>query len=312
MNITDLYDEHRVDYRLPGQHHHAHGDWVQVDCPYCSPGWSHYRLGWNRRKRFYNCWACGPHRTGETLMALLAVRPDEAMRLAKELRSGDDTSPHIQAVERRGTLVLPPGLQSMGDYHKKYLKERRFDPKRIAATWGVKGLWLTHPQMYCWRLWIPIHNKTGELVSWTTRSIGNHPKRYLRARPSQEKVNANYLLYGEHRVEGHAVVVHEGPTDVWATGPGAVATLGLTITMQQVYKIAQYPVRVVCFDGEVEAQKRADFLCEQLAPFPGDTIRVRLEHGKDAADCLKTRKGRSELDALRSRFLAEPAVPRQS
>jgi hypothetical protein len=44
VNIADLYSEHGVEFRRPGEHHHAHGDWVQADCPYCSPNWQHFRL----------------------------------------------------------------------------------------------------------------------------------------------------------------------------------------------------------------------------------------------------------------------------
>lgn len=122
------------------------------------------------------------------------------------------------------------------------------------------------------------------MVSWTTRTIGNGV-RYLSARPEEEKLNHRHLLYGEDLVPGHAIIVHEGPADVWRTGPGAVATFGTGFQRSQILKLSRYPTRVVCFDNEPAAQEMADKLCDLLVPFPGRTINVRLESGKDAADC---------------------------
>jgi hypothetical protein len=307
MTIIELCQEYNIEYREPGTHHHAHGPWIQTDCPYCSPNWGSFRLGFHTGKRYFNCYACGAHRTGETLALMLNLTPDQAFKLSKELRSGDDHNPHIRAVERRGTLVLPQGVGPMAFTRRKYLENRGFDPKKIARTWEVQGIGISD-RMYAWRLFIPIHDRSGKMVSWTSRATDKRQwKRYCAAKPSQEEVNARYLLYGEHLVKGHAIVVHEGCTDVWATGPGAVAVSGLNVSMQQVYKISQYPVRVICFDNEDAAQKRADFLCEQLAPFPGETIRVRLEHSKDAGSAVTTGKGRRELTALRETYLANTA-----
>lgn len=301
MTFEEVFQEHSVDYRSPGEHHHAHGEWIQTDCPYCSPGWSSFRLGWHTRKRYANCYVCGPQRTGETLALLLRIPPDEAMKLARALRS-EDPHPSVQCKDIRGTLVIPPGLNRLAPAHRRYLEKRGFNPKEIVKTWDVEAFRIAG--RYSWRLFIPIHDRSGKVVSWTTRSIAeNTGHRYIRARAKQEEVNANYLLYGEHLVPGHAVVVHEGHLDAWATGPGSTALGGLNVSMQQVYKIAQYPVRVICLDNEPDAQKVADALCEQLAPMPGETIRVQLQHGKDAADCLLSRKGRAELEELREKFL---------
>jgi hypothetical protein len=89
------------------------------------------------------------------------------------------------------------------------------------------------------------------------------------------------LLYGEDYCRD-AIVVTEGPTDAWRIGPGAVATFGLAYSRAQVLRISRYPLRVICFDSEPEAQRQARRMRDELTAFPGETVIVRLD-SKDAA-----------------------------
>jgi len=168
------------------------------------------------------------------------------------------------------------------------------DPEQIQERWGVRAIGLA-PNL-AWRLWIPIHLH-GEVVSWTTRSIGDKGTRYISAAPDQEAVPHRELLYGEDRA-GHAVVVCEGPVDVWRLGPGAVATMGVGYTPAQVERISHHTLRVICFDGEMAAQRRAGRLADELVGFPGKTVVVELESGKDVAEADE-----EEIKQLRKEFL---------
>ena len=89
-------------------------------------------------------------------------------------------------------------------------------------------------------------------------------------------MNHKELLYGEDYCRG-SVIIHEGPTDVWRTGPGAVALLGTGFTDAQVLRLSHYGLRIVCFDSEPAAQRRANKLCSLLDGFPGETINVVLD-----------------------------------
>jgi DNA primase len=84
-----------------------------------------------------------------------------------------------------------------------------------------------------------------------------------------------------------------------AIGPGAVATFGVNYTQEQAAKIARYPVRVICFDSESQAQKQAKKLLDTLTPLPGETHNIVLESGKDPAECDP-----SEIAELRAKFLS--------
>ena len=137
----------------------------------------------------------------------------------------------------------------------------------------------------------------GKLVTWTTRSIGNGPTRYVSAPKNCEGIPIKETLYGEDYAR-QAVVVCEGPTDVWAMGPGAVATFGLNVTESQILRLSAYHVRAICFDNQPEAQVRAKVLVQDLSCLPGATYNIRLESGKDPAEA-----DREEIEGIRREFL---------
>jgi hypothetical protein len=146
-----------------------------------------------------------------------------------------------------------------------------------------------------WRIWIPI-TQDDRLVSWTSRAIGKTERRWMTCPAEKEVVDHRTILYGEEYCR-HAIIVVEGPPDVWKVGPGAVCPLGLGISVEQKARIAKYPVRAICFDNEPDAQKRARELANELSVLPGDTYVVCL----DAADPAEASD--EEIHELRKEFL---------
>lgn len=277
MNLVDLLEERRVDFKRAGEHHHVRDGFIGLDCPFCSVGTRRYRLGYNLAHGYFTCWTCGFHNAAETLALVLGVSRPEAGKLAAGLES--------VWTERRqkvkGRYKEPAGLTPLLDPHVRYLRSRGLDPAEAVRLWGAKALGV-HARLP-WRLWLPI-TRRGELVSWTTRSLApKAARRYVNARPDEESVPAKDLLYGEDLVPGAAVVVVEGPLDVWRIGPGTVATMGSRVGAEQVRKIARYPNRLLCFDSEPDAQKRATALMDDLAVLPGATYNLVLD-SKDAGE----------------------------
>ena len=290
-NIIQFLEEHGIDYRECGDHHHVSSDeWVNIDCPYCSPRSLRFRMGYNKEKGFVTCWTCGRHPLVESLAEATGL---PFGRIRESLKGV--TREWVRTEEVRGKLVLPMGIKPLGRLHRQYLKKRGFDPDEIASVWGVQGIGLA--VKLSWRLFIPIHHK-GEVVSWTTRAIGEEVRaRYVNADKHEEKIPASDLLYGEDHAT-HCIVVVEGPIDAWAIGKGAVAIMGLkkeSYKRKQVARIASYPVRYICFDNEEMAQRRARRLAKEVSVFPGKTSVLRLEQGKDAASTTKR-----ELREIRS------------
>jgi DNA primase len=161
-------------------------------------------------------------------------------------------------------------------------------------VWGVKGIGLE--ARLSWRIWIPIHRR-GETVRWTTRRIGGMGIRYITAKPDEEVMPAKSLLFGADFVR-HAAVICEGPFDAMRLGPGAVATMGLTYTQDQVARMARWPVRVICFDNTPTAQRQADKLAKALSVFPGTTTKIVAETGEDVAEADE-----DEVKTIRETFL---------
>jgi hypothetical protein len=227
-------------------------------------------MGYSKERHLVNCWVCGTHGLAETLAELFNVTIREAFHLLQQVKK----ERHIAEVKRSGKLVIPKGVGPLKKRHRDYLKGRNYNVKHIQSLFHIQGI--GRATQLSWRIFIPIHLKS-EIVSWTTRSITeSHSYRYLSAGPLTEAVPHKDLLYAEEFAR-HAIIVTEGPLDVWRFGPGAVATFGTAFTHAQVLRMTKFPVRAVCFDNEKIAQKRAKRLVSMLAGFPGETYHIEID-----------------------------------
>jgi len=276
MNISDCLQQLGIPYITEG-HHHCTDGFVQIDCPFCSKDSQHWRMGINSRYLYATCWTCGRH----GLLESLAASSGQSIRAIKGFvcEVEGESGPAQEKPRPSGVLRLPAGRGPLLEPHRRYLKRRGFDPDEIVRLWGVEGIGPLGK--YAWRLMIPIHLH-GEIVSFTTRAISDkHGLRYRSAEPKDEKYLHKDLLYGEDYCR-HALIVVEGPLDVWAIGPGAVCTFG-PVTAAQRLRISKYAVRCLCMDNEPAAQAKARELMDELSVFPGETYNVTFSRGKDAS-----------------------------
>lgn len=283
MNLVEILQQQGVEGKSKGEHHHARGQWVQYDCPFCGKGTSKYHMGFNPRGVYFNCYKCGPHDAVKTVSEMLGVTWQQALALVKSADGGRAPElPDKPTVKRK--LTLPYGLLPLARSHRDYLRERGFDPDEIIETWKVQGLCVAPPLSH--RIFIPIFNRGGEMVSWTTRSIARNVElRYVSAGEHQEKESHKTLLYGEHKVTGFtSICCVEGPISMWAIGTGCVATCGTGFKREQALKLARYGTVYVCFDAEPVAQRRAKELCDFLLPMC-EVYNVVLSN-KDPADTM--------------------------
>lgn len=288
MTIIDILEEYNIPHVGEG-HRHGRPGWVQIDCPYCGPYSGKYHLGLSLATGAASCWRCGGHNAALVLATITDQKPGVISNRLKEV------TPTAIMAPRRGQFCRPRGVGPLVRGHCHYLRERGLDPDRVARLWGVQGI--AQSTHLPWRLYIPIIHH-GLEVSWTTRSIRPDEKmRYISAPAKDEAIPHKSILYGSDYAQ-HAIIIHEGPVDVWATGPGAVAVCGTAYTTWQIAAMAKYPVRVICFDAEPVAQQRARALANALSVYPGTTHNVTLETGKDAAEA-----GPEEIEELRETFL---------
>lgn len=294
MNVVEVLQELGINFKRAGEHHHVSGQgWLGTDCPNCSPGSGKYKLGIREDTGHTSCWTCGHVDLLEALREL-SGRPTSGII---ELLSGLDRYRIKKQEKVGGKLKLPDGLVwgelRMMPLHRGYLERRGFDVRKLIEFWKLGSIGLA--ARLAWRIFVPIH-LGGKVVSWTTRSVADKGVRYVSAPADCEEVPAKHLLYGEDHVR-HGVIVCEGPADVWKIGPGAVATMGIGWTREQLLRISRFPVRAICFDSEPLAQERAKKLCLALEPFCGTTMRVELD-AKDAGSA-----GGGEIRKLRKAFL---------
>ena len=273
MNLVDILQQYRVDFRRAGESKHVRGEWVGVECQWCGKGTGNFGLGLHPQSLACTCWKCGRHGIADVLIELTG----EPYRVVKALLDG---MPHIRLGEREkppGTLKLPKGLGPLGERHRRYLKGRGLDPDMLAKVWGLQGIGLAARLSH--RIFIPI-KLDDRTVSWTTRATTDDvERRYIAAAANEEAMPAKSLVFGTDHCR-HAIIVVEGPTDVLRIGPGAGGLLGLAYTKEQVRRIAKFPVRAIVMDNEPEAQRRAVALCRELSAMPGRTTRIEI----DAAD----------------------------
>jgi hypothetical protein len=289
MRFAELLEQHDIPYRVAGQHHHAREGWVQFDCPFCH-GPSRFRMGYNEAGRFCNCWTCGTHKLIEVLQQILPPSAIPVALLTLETKS----APRIE--EPVGRLIEPQTDKSFSVAHRNYLHGRGFDVDELLKLWRLRSISID--AKLAWRIYIPIEYR-GKTVSWTTRTIGNAiGAKYLTAKRIEEAIHHKRLLYGQDYAR-NAIVIVEGPGDVWRIGPGAVATFGLNVSKEQILKLTEYPRRVICFDNEPDAQQVARKLATDLMVFPGETIVHELETSKDPGSASER-----ELTELRAYLTA--------
>ena len=287
-SIIELLEEHGIDFKQVGEHKNVRSGFVGVDCPYCGPGSQKYHLGISIESGYASCWQCGYHDLSKVLTQLIGRRIDR--KTLESFRKGKLPTEHPDIRPIR----LPTGRSPLALVHRRYLAGRGLDADLVASRWGLEGIGIH--AILGWRIFIPVH-LNGRIVSWTTRSIGDHPVRYMSANSERDGgMPIKDLLYGEDFAR-HTVVVVEGPADAWKIGPGAAATFGIAFSQEQVVRLSRFPVRVVCFDAEPQAQRAARRLCEALQVFPGETLRVILPSG-DPGEASDT-----EIMKIRQTFL---------
>lgn len=295
MDFIEVLKEHEVEYREYGEHHHVTPGRINIDCPDCSPNSGRFRLGWHLRNKYFSCWSCGKKPSLDCFIELFNLSKYDALQLLKKIDVGEE--PEIPV--RKGRLILPPFLGPLLKPHRDYLLQRgdkcgdsiRFNPDRIEREWGIKGLDHRNP-IIPWHIFIPIH-ADGDIISWTSRAIGAVKKRYLAAEVHQEKISKNSTLYGLDKCK-NTIIVHEGPFDVWATGPGSAALMGLNYTRAQVLAIARFPVRYICLDNAPESKPVAKRLAAEVDTIKKGKTHVITLDAKDAASA-----SRKELKRLR-------------
>ncbi len=260
----------------------GHG-WVGTKCLYCHD--DHNHLGISLTYKNFSCWKCGAVGGLLTLVQDLEdVGYGAALGRIDEFQSLVPFEPEARTRQPSpGVDLLPPDcVGALTGNQKAYLIGRGFDPDVLVDTWGLIGGPMTGSWSY--RIIIPVHLR-GQVVTWIgLDTSGTKDAKYKAAPVERSYVPVSELVYGSDHVEDVAIVV-EGPADVWRMGPGAVAMLGMGVTVDKLKPLLFLNVECyyIMFDAEPLAQQRAKLLADNLALRGHSAEVLELESG-DPAD----------------------------
>jgi DNA primase len=164
------------------------------------------------------------------------------------------------------------------------------------------------------RVMFPIGNRTGRVIAFGGRMIGDGQPKYLNS-PESTLFEKGRVLYGwaaaraglsrESPSAGPGVIVTEGYMDVIALHragfPTAVAPLGTALTdfqLHDLWRLGSEPV--LCFDGDAAGQRAATRALYRALPFLGTGRSLRfasLPAGEDP-DSLIRAEGRTAFEAI--------------
>ena len=164
------------------------------------------------------------------------------------------------------------------------------------------------------RVMFPIGNRTGRVIAFGGRMIGDGQPNYLNS-PESTLFEKGRVLYGwaaaraglsrESPSAGPGVIVTEGYMDVIALHragfPTAVAPLGTALTdfqLHDLWRLGSEPV--LCFDGDAAGQRAAARALYRALPFLGTGRSLRfasLPAGEDP-DSLIRAEGRTAFEAI--------------
>ena len=164
------------------------------------------------------------------------------------------------------------------------------------------------------RVMFPIGDRTGRVIAFGGRLIGDGQPKYLNS-PESPLFEKGRVLYGwaaaragllrEASSAGTGVIVTEGYLDVIALHragfPTAVAPLGTALTdfqLQDLWRLGSEPV--LCFDGDAAGQRAAARALYRALPFLGADRSLRfatLPAGEDPDSLIRT-EGRVAFEAI--------------
>jgi len=269
LDFIKLCEEFNIPH-LESGHHHCHEGWIQTHCPFCTDGSYGWHLGFSIEKGNMNCWSCGSHHVYKFLSIVLQNKGVSVKQILKLYGKDRNIIPKKKAKPRPRKAKKPPPMESLSKVHRRYLKQRNFNPTKLTQEWnldGTKGL----SGEWSWRVITPIFNKSHMIIGYAGRAL--HPDTRPKWKFSNNKdmsEDPKKMIYGIEKIRD-MVLIMEGIPDVWRMGIGSVSIMGIDWKIEQAFILKDFKYRFIMFDPEPKAQKQAQKLAAWLAPFPGET-----------------------------------------
>lgn len=312
--------QHNIEYVTKGPN--TGRDHVSIRCPWCGQNDPSQHMGVSTQGFGYSCWRNSLHRgrAPEKLVQMLlhcdAVRAHEIVYGSAPAVPTQDAMKEQMQRMRGGNLAPVGPLEFLPEFRALNLDSVSAAPyinymwRRGYTDGEIKWLIETYDLQYATkgrfahRLVIPIHDRNGDLMTWTARSVRAQDELRYKAlsmfKPNgippfgrcapKETLFGLPILYRAR--QPRVLVLVEGPFDAWriitiGRGLGVYATclFGMTVQPGQMDELAALSKRfdrvVLLLDPDAEMHRLR--LHQQLAPIRG--IVRRLSGGvKDPAD----------------------------
>lgn len=281
IDFIRLCRDYNIDHRIDVQ------GWVNINCPYHSNGDRGYKGGLNISGGYYNCWTCGVHNVENVLADILDCTYQAANLIVKKYATNEITHKRKKKSKHAKDAIALP-IDTLDDRCKRYLCNRNFDPELLQQKYKLCGA--TCSGEWAGRLIIPIIYNS-EVVSFQGRSLLSKERckelnilRYKTLSKEKSIIDPKHILYGLDDCKENHIVLVEGAPDKWRWGENCAATLGTSVTTEQINIMVQYKNIYIIFDPEKEAQERAEKLALILAAVQANAIIVNTELPYDMGD----------------------------
>lgn len=272
------------------------GETYRICCPKCGDTrfrcyinhlWGHRDedSGWLRLELVYcfnddSCWTAESRELLFQRLSMLGYALEDA-----QVKPGREP---VQAkIDWPGEMIKVSTLPS-SHAAKRYLTDRLLVPERLERHYGVSYCQHSRMEFASDRLIIPFWDRDNELIGWQARYIGELPwKDKTRSRGLPPKYwscprmqRRRMLMNHENARHYDAVVLVEGPFDVFGVGPMAVASLGKSLSPPQRELLVRMrrPVLIALDPEETEQSAR---VADELKADGVKVAHMRLPQGRD-------------------------------
>jgi len=275
FDVKRLLDDYNVEYWTHGKN--VADGFVNVRCPYCADSSNHF--GFSDNGEVGICWRCGNHNVFDALSLITGMSLREIYKVVKDynliidINEEEEVKYNNTTIEMKGQKLLPQ--------HKKYLESRNFNANYLERKYDLRGTLFDNE--YGYRIMIPVyyHNR---IVSYQGRDFtGKSKVRYMMCKPENEIIPIKNILYNLDNCTNNWCIVVEGIFDVWRMGDNCCSTLGTSYKKEQLNLLARrFNTIFIMFDGEPQAQIKANKLGKELTLLGKEVINLKLESGDPA------------------------------
>lgn len=266
--------------------------WVNIQCPFCADASNH--CGVNPDTEIFHCWKCGMkghfvdlliELTGLSYGACKDMVSDSATTFKKSsletIRSTLEGATIESSLPTNAKVELPKTFEFVTEdtnfsLLSDYLKRRNI----LRETLIEHHCGICRAGQYMNRLVIPVFYQ-GKLVSFQAADLTGFATLKYRSTPlSMGRIND--YLYGYDGIDKRMIVL-EGVTDQWRTGPESVAafTSKLTEAQKKLIKKKGLDELYFCFDCELIAYYKSREEAKEFEAYIPKVEVLMLPHGKD-------------------------------